>query len=90
MVFNTLGRAPRQGERVSLPGFEITVVGVSGSRITRVRIARGDEARRRGGRGNVKAEDLSDVRYEVDRGLAWITIDRAERMNASAREPSTS
>ena len=30
----------------------------------------------------MKAEDLSDVRYEVDRGLAWITIDRPERMNA--------
>jgi naphthoate synthase len=30
----------------------------------------------------VKAEDLSDVRYEVDQGLAWITIDRPERMNA--------
>ena len=43
LVFNTLGRAPRQGEQVSLPGFEITVAGVSGSRITRVRIARGDE-----------------------------------------------
>jgi CBS domain containing-hemolysin-like protein len=43
LVFNTLGRAPRQGEQVSLPGFEITVVGVSGSRITRVRIARSDE-----------------------------------------------
>jgi putative hemolysin len=42
LVFNTLGHAPLQGERVSLPGFEITVVGVSGSRITRVRIARGD------------------------------------------------
>src|ERR671923_1592883 len=26
--------------------------------------------------------DLSDVRYEVDRGLAWITIDRPDRMNA--------
>ncbi len=25
---------------------------------------------------------LTDVRYEVDRGLAWITIDRAERLNA--------
>jgi CBS domain containing-hemolysin-like protein len=44
LVFNTLGHAPRQGERVSLPGFEITVLGVSGSRITRVRIARDDEA----------------------------------------------
>jgi putative hemolysin len=44
LVFNTLGHAPRQGERVSLPGFEITVLGVSGSRITRVRIARSDES----------------------------------------------
>jgi naphthoate synthase len=25
---------------------------------------------------------LTDVRYEVERGLAWITIDRPERMNA--------
>ena len=30
----------------------------------------------------MKVEDLSDVRYEVDRGLAWVTIDRPERMNA--------
>ena len=27
-------------------------------------------------------EELTDVRYEVDRGLAWITIDRQERLNA--------
>jgi naphthoate synthase len=27
-------------------------------------------------------DDLEDVRYEVDRGLAWITIDRPERYNA--------
>ena len=26
--------------------------------------------------------ELSDVRYEVDRGLAWIAIDRPERLNA--------
>ena len=26
--------------------------------------------------------EMSDVRYEVDEGLAWITIDRPERMNA--------
>src|SRR3954471_23894072 len=26
--------------------------------------------------------DLSDVRYEVEDGLAWITIDRPERLNA--------
>jgi naphthoate synthase len=27
-------------------------------------------------------DELNDVRYEVERGLAWITIDRPERMNA--------
>src|SRR5919197_835759 len=27
-------------------------------------------------------EELTDVRYEVEEGLAWITIDRPERMNA--------
>ncbi|TMK61739.1 MAG: 1,4-dihydroxy-2-naphthoyl-CoA synthase [Actinobacteria bacterium] len=27
-------------------------------------------------------EELTDVRYEMDRGLAWITIDRPERLNA--------
>jgi 2-ketocyclohexanecarboxyl-CoA hydrolase len=26
--------------------------------------------------------ELTDVRYEVERGLAWITIDRSERMNS--------
>src|SRR5438270_595449 len=26
--------------------------------------------------------ELTDVRYEMDRGLAWITIDRPERLNA--------
>jgi 2-ketocyclohexanecarboxyl-CoA hydrolase len=26
--------------------------------------------------------EMSDVRYDVDEGLAWITIDRPERMNA--------
>jgi naphthoate synthase len=26
--------------------------------------------------------DLTDTKYEVDRGLAWITIDRPERMNS--------
>jgi naphthoate synthase len=30
----------------------------------------------------VTREELQDVRYEVDRGLAWITIDRPERYNA--------
>src|SRR3990170_6901754 len=27
-------------------------------------------------------EELTDVRYEVEDGLAWITINRPERMNA--------
>src|SRR5687768_8311713 len=27
-------------------------------------------------------QDLTDVRYEVDRGLAWIPIHRPDRMNA--------
>lgn len=27
-------------------------------------------------------DELTDVRYEVENGLAWITIDRPERMNA--------
>lgn len=27
-------------------------------------------------------DELTDVRFEIENGLAWITIDRAERMNA--------
>ena len=30
----------------------------------------------------MRREELTDVRYEVDHGLAWITIDRPERYNA--------
>jgi naphthoate synthase len=30
----------------------------------------------------MKIEELKDVRYEVDRGLAWVTINRPERYNA--------
>ncbi len=30
----------------------------------------------------MRAEELEDVNYEVDRGLAWITINRPERYNA--------
>ncbi len=46
LVFNTLGRAPQQGESVEIPGFRVNVTGVSGSRITRVRVMRqeGEEA----------------------------------------------
>ena len=43
LVFNTLGHAPQQGERVEIPGFEVTVTGVSGSRITRVRVTRRED-----------------------------------------------
>jgi naphthoate synthase len=30
----------------------------------------------------MKIDELTDVRYEVDRGLAWVTINRPERYNA--------
>lgn len=38
LIFNTLERAPRQGEHVRLPGFHLECTDVSGSRITRVTI----------------------------------------------------
>ncbi len=38
LVFNTLGHAPKKGEVASIPGYDLTVVDVSGSRITRVRV----------------------------------------------------
>ncbi len=38
LIFNTLERAPRNGECVSLPGYRLECTDVSGSRITRVRI----------------------------------------------------
>ncbi len=40
LVFNALGKAPKQGDRAMLSGYLVTVVGVYGSRITRVRIER--------------------------------------------------
>lgn len=40
LVFNRLGRAPRRWESVTLPGYEIVVVDISGSRISQVRIRR--------------------------------------------------
>ena len=39
LVFNTLGRAPRKGEVVEVPGYEFVCVDVSGSRIARVRVS---------------------------------------------------
>jgi CBS domain containing-hemolysin-like protein len=38
LVFNTLARHPRPGESVLVPGYEISVVDTSGSRITQVRV----------------------------------------------------
>ena len=34
--------------------------------------------------------DLTDTSYEVDNGLAWVTIDRPDRMNSFRARPSTS
>jgi CBS domain containing-hemolysin-like protein len=38
LIFNTLERAPRNGEWVDVPGYRLECMDVSGSRITRVRI----------------------------------------------------
>jgi len=38
LFFNTLERAPRKGELLSVPGYDLVCVDVSGSRITRVRV----------------------------------------------------
>jgi putative hemolysin len=43
LVFNELGRAPRRWERVALPGYEVVVADISGSRISQVRIRRFEE-----------------------------------------------
>ncbi|HEY2774042.1 MAG TPA: hemolysin family protein [Candidatus Binatia bacterium] len=43
LIFNILGRAPRRWETVTLPGYEIVVVDVSGNRISQVRIRRLEE-----------------------------------------------
>jgi magnesium and cobalt exporter, CNNM family len=40
LVFNLLGRAPRPGDLVSLPGYEVQVAEVSGPRIARVQVRR--------------------------------------------------
>lgn len=44
LLFNTLGRAPRRGEAVRIPGYEIVAVDVSGSRVTDVRVMRHPDA----------------------------------------------
>lgn len=40
LVFNTLGRAPHKGERITLPGYDLVCVDVSGNRVARVRVVR--------------------------------------------------
>jgi putative hemolysin len=40
LVFNLLGRAPRPGDLVPLPGYEVQVTEVSGPRIARVQVRR--------------------------------------------------
>jgi putative hemolysin len=42
LIFNTLERAPRNGEWVSVPGYRLECIDVSGSRVTRVRVVRSD------------------------------------------------
>ena len=40
LIFNTLERAPRKGEVVSVPGYDFVCVDVSGSRVARVHVIR--------------------------------------------------
>ena len=44
LIFNTLERAPRKGELIQLPGYDLTCVDVSGSRIARVRVVERPDA----------------------------------------------
>ena len=38
LVFNTLGRTPRRGESIRLPGYEIVVTELSRNRVSQVQI----------------------------------------------------
>jgi putative hemolysin len=38
LVFNALGRGPRKGDAIRVPGYELAVADVSGTRIVRVRV----------------------------------------------------
>ncbi len=40
LVFNQLGRAPRKGDLIQVPGYELSVADLSGNRITEIRIGR--------------------------------------------------
>ena len=39
LFFNTLGHSPRRGDKVSVGGYDLICADVSGSRITRIRVA---------------------------------------------------
>jgi len=48
LVFHELGRAPRKGDVVRVPGYEFSIADVSGTRITQVLVReQGDERRAR-------------------------------------------
>lgn len=38
----------------------------------------------------MKPEEFTDITYEIDNGLAWITINRPDRYNAFRARTSTS
>jgi CBS domain containing-hemolysin-like protein len=50
LIFNTLEKAPRRGEVVEVPGYDLHCIDVSGSRIARVRIVARDEELRASGK----------------------------------------
>ena len=39
LLFNLLGRAPRKGDSVKVPGYELSAADVSGTRVTQVRVS---------------------------------------------------
>jgi CBS domain containing-hemolysin-like protein len=43
LVFNALGRAPRRGDVVKVPGYKLEVADISGTRITQVRVRECDD-----------------------------------------------
>jgi len=52
LFFNTLGRSPRRGDKVPVGNYEMTCADVSGSRITRIRVAErpaGEESEQQAG-----------------------------------------
>ena len=52
LFFNTLGRSPRRGDKVSVGEYEMTCADVSGSRITRIRVGErppGEESEQQAG-----------------------------------------